>query len=308
MAEGRWYTSLGGGKEMKSFHIDNSYIQEPRRFGDTFVYQIGLLHSDDSLVCDTHIHKNFFELTAIIDGEARVSANGTTLDLGSNDIFISFPFDTHKIESLSSKPLKYYFFAFDTANEQFRFQLDKITRDFPLIRHRRIHNDNIFSTLAQAVYEVTSDEVFSNEFCASLFDTVIIQLVREFCPPKSNIRIPNQNEIFAYSVMNYINMHIYTLTSLSALSEVFGYEYSHISKIFSKAVSQSLRSYYRHQRMETARSLLLEGKSVTEVAAALGYASVCSFSLSFKKQYGLSPMSYRQKSQEALLPPGTFIP
>lgn len=292
---------------MKNFHIDNSYIRQPRRFGDTLVYQIGVLHSNDRIVSDQHIHKNFFELTAIIDGEARISANGMTIDLKSNEIFISFPFDTHKIESISSKPLKYYFFAFDTANEQFRFQLDKITRDFPFIRRRSINNSDIFSTLAQAVYETTGNEVFGSEFCAALFDTVIIRLVREFCPQRSSIRIPNQNELFAYSVMNYINTHIYTLTSLAELSEAFGYEYSHISKIFSKAAGQSIRSYYRFQRMETARSLLIDGKSVTEVSAVLGYSSVSSFSLSFKKQYGLSPLSYRQKSLEEIPAPKIII-
>jgi AraC-like DNA-binding protein len=84
------------------------------------------------------------------------------------------------------------------------------------------------------------------------------------------------------------------MESLAELSKEFGYDYSHISKIFSKTTKQSLAHYYRFQRLETARSLLSNGMSVSETAQNLNYSSVYSFSVAFKKQYGLSPLKYKQ--------------
>lgn len=276
---------------MKRFHIDN-FFPEPKKIGDISVYQIGTLHSDDAPVSDTHMHGNFFELTAIIDGEAEISANDVPLHVKKNEIFVSFPFETHKIVNSSVLPLKYYFFAFDTGNETYRYQLDKITRDFALIRNRKIRSERIFDALAQAVYEVTGNDVFHDELCVALLNTVIIMTIRECVSHAGSLRVPDKNEVFAYSVMNYINTHIHSIRSLTELCDVFNYEYSHISKTFSKTTGQSLLSYYRFRRLETARVYLYDGRTVTETADALNYASVYSFSLAFKKQYGMSPLKY----------------
>lgn len=279
---------------MKTFHINNLFLEQPKQFGDISVYQIGMLQSDDKIVFDTHIHGNFFELTIIIGGCAEISANGENIILSQDDIFLSCPFDSHKIVSCSDDPLKYYFFAFDTRNTQFRFQLDKITLQLSTITNRRFKNSDITSYVSQAINEITQNDIFNDEYCTALLSSIIIRLIRQFNPSKSNLRLPTEKETLVYSIMNYINTHIYTLESLMELSNAFGYEYSHISKIFSKTTNQSLVHYYHIQRLETARSLLSSGASVSEVAKSLNYSSVYSFSSSFKKQYGLSPLAYKK--------------
>lgn len=286
---------------MKIFHINNLFLEQPKKFGDISIYQIGVLQSTDKTVFDTHSHGNFFEFTAIIEGTAEISANGTPLSLSENDIFLSYPFDSHKIISFSDE-LKYYFMAFDTTNEQFLFNLDKITQQYSAIENRKFKNTNIFSYLAQAVCESTEKDIFSDEYCTALFLGIIIELLRQFNSQKNSLRLPNKHEVFAYSVMNYINTHVYSMKSLTELSKIFGYEYSHISKIFSKTTKQSLAHYYHIQRLDVARSLLSKGTSVNEVAKILNYSSVYSFSNTFKKQYGLSPLNYKKTFPNPLFP------
>ena len=282
------------GKIMKTFHIDNFFFDKPKQYGDILVYQIGVLQSNDNIVWDTHAHSNFFELTIIIDGMAEITANGVPLSLSNGEIFLSFPFDTHKIVSVSEEPLQYYFLAFDTVNEQFRFQLEKIVQQFSNIESRRFKNKEIVSFLSQAIYETTGNDAFNKEYCSALLCGIVIQIIRQFYSRENSLRLPTKSQTFAYSIMNYINTHIYTMESLAELSKEFGYDYSHISKIFSKTTKQSLAHYYRFQRLETARSLLSNGMSVSETAQNLNYSSVYSFSVAFKKQYGLSPLKYKQ--------------
>lgn len=282
---------------MKTFHINNLFLEKPKQFGDVLVYQIGVLQSDDKTVFDTHIHDNFFELTIIIGGSAEISANGKSLPLGQGDIFLSYPFDTHKIVSISNESLKYYFLAFDTVNTKFRFQLDNIVKRFSALQDRQFKNNDIASYVSQAVYETTQNDAFNDEYCAALLLSIIIRLIRQYISQSNSFHLPSKNESFAYAIMNYINSHIYSMKSLTELCSVFGYEYSHISKLFTKTTGQTLTHYFRIQRLETARSLISKGSSVSEIAKSLNYSSVYSFSCAFKKQYNVSPLNYKKNFQ-----------
>jgi AraC-like DNA-binding protein len=51
-------------------------------------------------------------------------------------------------------------------------------------------------------------------------------------------------------------------------------------------------SLLRTVRMETARSLLREGEPATQVAYAVGYASLSSFSRAFAKDAGMTPSEF----------------
>jgi AraC-like DNA-binding protein len=51
-------------------------------------------------------------------------------------------------------------------------------------------------------------------------------------------------------------------------------------------------SLIRSVRMKTARSLLREGEPATQVAYAVGYASLSSFSRAFKQETGATPSEF----------------
>jgi AraC-like DNA-binding protein len=53
--------------------------------------------------------------------------------------------------------------------------------------------------------------------------------------------------------------------------------------------------YLTNRRMETAKALILDGKhKIGEIADSLGY-SPYSFSRAFKKKYGVTPMSIKDR-------------
>ena len=94
------------------------------------------------------------------------------------------------------------------------------------------------------------------------------------------------------SLIDYIDTHIYTINKLSMLSDVFGYNYCHLSSVFKEKVGITLTSYYRFRRLSEAKKLLDEGKRVGEVAEMLNYSSLYSFSKAFKSYWGVSPKPY----------------
>ena len=90
-------------------------------------------------------------------------------------------------------------------------------------------------------------------------------------------------------------MNIYSITSLKEISRELRYDYTYLSKLFKKTTTQTISDYYHFQRLETACVLIKENKlNFTQISDKLNYSSVYSFSKAFKKQYAVSPMTYKK--------------
>ena len=65
----------------------------------------------------------------------------------------------------------------------------------------------------------------------------------------------------------------------------------YLRREFKRKYKKSISEYLRKTRMEKARELLLEKRSVSETALGCGYSEVYQFSRAFKSYYGQSPSS-----------------
>jgi AraC-like DNA-binding protein len=75
-------------------------------------------------------------------------------------------------------------------------------------------------------------------------------------------------------------------------AEVGGASLRTFERLFVDETGLSLAAWRRQSRMLASLSLLAEGKSVGEVARAVGYESAAAFSTAFKQCFGVSPSSY----------------
>ena len=64
---------------------------------------------------------------------------------------------------------------------------------------------------------------------------------------------------------------------------------AYLRRIFREAYGMPPSAYLIRIRMENARHLLREGRSVTETAAAVGYSDIYPFSRAYKRHFGTSP-------------------
>lgn len=74
--------------------------------------------------------------------------------------------------------------------------------------------------------------------------------------------------------------------------EIGGASLRTFERIFSEETGLSLAAWRRHSRLLMSLSLLDEGKSIAEVARAIGYESAAAFSTAFKQCFGVSPSNY----------------
>lgn len=90
--------------------------------------------------------------------------------------------------------------------------------------------------------------------------------------------------------------HHYTLAELS---RQFGIAQTSMKLCFKAVYGSSIYQYMKTYRMQTARVLLQDtSRSVTEIAATLGYDNPSKFSEAFKKEYGISPTLFRNSPSE----------
>ena len=75
---------------------------------------------------------------------------------------------------------------------------------------------------------------------------------------------------------------------------MFGYTSNYFARMFKDAAGISINDYIRQIKIDRAKRLLIETSlSVNEVAELVGYTNKNYFFYSFKKETGLTPLSYR---------------
>ena len=87
----------------------------------------------------------------------------------------------------------------------------------------------------------------------------------------------------------------------------------HFHRLFTRIYRTTPHQYLTRKRVEQARLWLADKDlTVSEICNNVGFESIGSFSVLFKKEIGLPPQFYRnrarQKKQQALQQPRTFIP
>jgi AraC family transcriptional regulator len=96
--------------------------------------------------------------------------------------------------------------------------------------------------------------------------------------------------------MKYIDEHIDEDITPQFLAERFQYSFYHFCHVFRICNNMPVGKYLRKRRLERALYGFQEGKSITEIALAIGYDTVSGFSKAFRREFGMSAREYRRKN------------
>jgi AraC-like DNA-binding protein len=94
--------------------------------------------------------------------------------------------------------------------------------------------------------------------------------------------------------MNYIEDHINDEITLEQLSNKFYLSGTYISRQFKKHTGITIRNYILEQRIVLAKTLLNEGKNVSEACYMSGFCDYSNFIRSFTKLVGISPGHFKK--------------
>lgn len=92
--------------------------------------------------------------------------------------------------------------------------------------------------------------------------------------------------------IKYINENLCKRISVSAVAEHCGISADYLSQIFKREIGENLSAYILRQKLEKAKSLLLNGKTQKEICDEIGFSSQSYFVTAFKRFYSMTPSDY----------------
>jgi AraC-like DNA-binding protein len=110
----------------------------------------------------------------------------------------------------------------------------------------------------------------------------------------------------------YIDENYQEPIDLGSISQQAFLSRFHFHRLFRQVYKRTPHQYLTSKRIERAKTLLAENKPVMEVCNEIGFESIGSFSVLFKKEIGFAPQYYRNiawlKKQEQKAQPKKAIP
>ncbi len=125
-----------------------------------------------------------------------------------------------------------------------------------------------------------------------------------------NLTIDIYQRIIAAKI--YIDENFHESIDLEEISQQAFLSRFHFHRLFTKIYRRTPHQYLTQKRLEKAKDLLATNKAVIEVCNEVGFESIGSFSVLFKKEIGFAPTYYRNmawlKKQKQKEQPKSAIP
>lgn len=236
-------------------------------------------------------HSHYFtELFYVVGGEGAFILGEKSCPITKGDLIIVPPYLEHTERSVGENTLEYYVIGIDGISFQEEASLEE-----NLVFCQFSDESLISEILSQMLYEAKTDGYGANVICQHLLEVLLLRIIRyrQVIPVSlSTIRMSKECvRIKDYLDANYAE-HI-TLDTLMTLTHMSKYYLIHS---FVKYTGYSPIQYLNKRRMDAACTLLTDTDlPISAVSSAAGFSSQSYFTQSFQKNYGLSPLKYRQK-------------
>lgn len=243
-----------------------------------------------------HFHKNCFEITYISTGSAIFAIDGTNYKLSGGDIFLTLPNQIHSTNSIPISVCEMYWFQIEAAPEHFLF-LNK-TAASHLIESLSLFDTPQLRTGNTEIYRLIKSafslcEQGSNPQMASQYLSLVLYKLIELKNESSFNITPDIGQ-----ALNYIKEHITEELSLEQLADISHLSVSQFKQKFKNQIGVAPRQFINSEKIESAKELLLNGYSVTDVASMLGFDNSSYFAVVFKRFNMCSPTEYVRRKTE----------
>ena len=244
------------------------------------------------LQCNLHLHHEL-ELVYLLEGETLACADTVQLTLKPGDVFLTFPNQIHRYETL--KPEKYLLFIIKP--ELLPEFLDLFTMNAPaspvIANVRELpHIHQLFLQL----FDSCADK--QHPYASSRKRGYLLALFSELLPKMSVEQMTMNDSGALRSIVSFCTRNFSEDLSLSVLEERLHLNKYYISHLFSSRLGIRFNDYINSLRIsEACRYLLNTNHSITEISELVGFNTLRTFNRAFIKQLGVSPTEYRKLSR-----------
>lgn len=265
-------------------------------YSDEISYNV--LTSRQSYVKDFHLH-NFYELFLLLEGELNFCIQQTFYHLIPGSLLVINDLEIHKAINEKQTPYKRIYIHIPPA-----FFHKYSARDMDLsacFTARNIGEGNLiqlknpelayFSKQFKLIEENKKYTLPGKEL---LLETYLLQLLvfinNLFC--YSSSPFVSQYTPTVQDIVNYLEKNLLENISLDSIAQTFSLSKYHLCHIFKEETGTTIFNYLLLLRISKAKSLLGDGKNVTETCYLSGFTNYSNFITSFKKHTGYTPKKY----------------
>lgn len=274
---------------MKTKTYDECYFLNYEDYSDLLLYETGCQQCLPGYAFGPIIRENFV-LHYIINGRGTLYIKDEAHNVQQGEAFITFPHSLAYYQADEKEPWNYIWIHFNGAKAIEVMRLCGISEMNPVFRPKSGENG-----IAECVTEILHKHDREYLCIGNLYK--LFQLMQDACS-RGGIRKADNQLLYIKKVIEYIQFKYFDAIHISDLAAYCGLNRSYLTKLFKEATGYSPQEYLIDFRLKKAKQLLKEkDMPVSHVAYAVGYTDPLAFSKIFRKKEGMSPLEYRERSE-----------
>ena len=288
--------------------MDKGYIKtRPKTVVD--VTKIVTIHDfefgSDFVFCgESH---NFWELVYVNQGNVLITRDTEELVLAQGQVIFHKPNEFHSIRAMDSSP---NFLVISFASTSLAMVgLEGYCG--PLERPHRALLASIVKE-AERCYIIPKNDtklrqlrrrpkapIGSEQLIKNYLEQLLIYLLRASSESNERDFVPQMAEEvpLVAAIKEYLTVRREENVRIEDICRAFGYSKSFLSRLFREHTGTSLGVFAMEKKMERAREMIREGNlNFAQIAAALSFEDPQYFSRVFKKECGMTPTEYKNRT------------
>ena len=131
---------------------------------------------------------------------------------------------------------------------------------------------------------------YADSICSTICKEILISIREALDASKSN------DLLLAQRLMIYIKENAVRIKDNEEIGKVFGYNACYLGSVFKKQMGKTLHAAMIEERLRfSTRMLIYTNNTIEQIAFESGFTSRNHYCTVFKKYFGISPLSYRNK-------------
>ncbi len=245
----------------------------------SFFYIKGEVHHD--------ISYNGYEVLYLKSGSGTFTSGSNIMPYKAGDIFFAAPNYTRTTSCMEL-----------TQYECIRFQVVGEVHDLASGLYRC--NDDAVSDLFRTIFT----EYYRKDY--KYYDLSNLKLQEMLILLSRQLTVNTSSDQSIHNLIKQIDTNLEFEMTVQEMAESLNYNYDYFRHKFKSITGQSATNYINNKRIENACQLLKQNKyTCTEIANMCGFSSSSQFSKLFKREIGISPMTYQKHVQKTSEEEGT---
>lgn len=229
----------------------------------------------------------------IYEGNGEFICNNHKFNASKGDLIYFKPGDYRQAHTFSESLMKCFAVDFIYTcpvyiNNEWKF----VHRDLPLSCIQNIRDEFLFSKLRDLFSQLTKSALSSPSRNKVKERSIFTEILSLLFHHKDGSQINYSNVKKVDKVLNYMVENYGKNLTLKELADYAQISPSYLGNIFKKITGKSTIDYLIDIRINKAKSLLMDGLTVSETSKLTGFNDIFYFSKSFKKHEGISPSQY----------------